>query len=118
MAERKSSLRIEPAHRILYEPASLAQVEAIPDTDSLLQTVALSLKNPFNDRQREAFALSFAERILLLWGPPGTGKTTVLAGIILGWLERARSTGRPVYWHWCEQLQCDRQCACRSNRVD
>jgi len=96
MAERKPSPRIEPAHSILYDPASLARVEAIPDTDNLLQTAALSLKNPFNDRQREAFALSFTQRILLLWGPPGTGKTTVLAGIILGWLERASSTGEPV----------------------
>src|SRR5438128_8144408 len=96
MAEKKPSLRIEPAHSLLYEPESLAQVESIPDTDNLLQAVASSLKNPFNDRQREAFASSFTERILLLWGPPGTGKTTVLAGMILGWLERACSTGKPV----------------------
>ncbi len=96
MAEAKQAPRTEPAHSILYDPASLARVENIPDADSLLQTITPSLKNPFNSRQQEAFKSSLAERVLLLWGPPGTGKTTVLAGIILGRLENANATGKPV----------------------
>lgn len=96
MAKGKQAPRTEPAHSILYDPKSLPPVESTSDVSNLLQKVTLSLKNPFNTRQQEAFQASFKERVTLLWGPPGTGKTTVLAGIILGWLENANETGKPV----------------------
>lgn len=96
MVEAKRVSQTEPAHSFLYDPWNLPSVEGVPDTDRLLHAVTQSLKYPFNGRQEEAFNQSFAERLLLLWGPPGTGKTTVLAGIILGYLEHAQATGRPV----------------------
>jgi len=80
----------------LYDPGSLGPPVALPDTDALLARVEASRENPFNDRQRRALARSFTDRLSLLWGPPGTGKTTVLAAIVLGWLERAWSSGEPV----------------------
>jgi len=45
---------------------------------------------PLNDSQQNVFLNSFNERLTLLWGPPGTGKTTVLSAITLGWIERAQ----------------------------
>jgi hypothetical protein len=86
----------DPAHAILYEPANLAPPADPPDTGAILARVESVRANPFNDRQRQALARSFTERISLLWGPPGPGKTTVLAAIVLGWLERAWSSGAPV----------------------
>ncbi len=86
----------EPAHALLYEPQALSPVQDDGDPDAVATKVGSYLPDPFNERQGRAFARSFTERLSLLWGPPGTGKTTVLAGIVLGWLERAWEEGAPV----------------------
>lgn len=93
---RKPAPRTEPAHSFMYEPQNLPAAPHTTDSETLLGTVANALQNPFNQRQQQAFAKSFQQRLSLIWGPPGTGKTTVLAGIILGWLEHARLTDKPV----------------------
>lgn len=94
--QRKQYPRTEPAHGFLYEPGSLAAPAAVADADGLLGRVTGYLEFPFNGRQSEAFRRTFSDRLFLLWGPPGTGKTTVLAGVILGWLERGWASGTPV----------------------
>jgi hypothetical protein len=96
MAARKQYPRIEPAHGLLYEPNSLQMSRPVDQVDNLLEEVSNYLKNPFNPRQEEAFRTSFTQRLSLLWGPPGTGKTTVLAGIILGWIEQSWRSGNPI----------------------
>jgi AAA domain len=93
---RKQHPRTEPAHGFLYEPGTLAPPAFVVDAADLLKRVTPSLEFPFNGRQDEAFRRSFADRLFLLWGPPGTGKTTVVAGMILGWLEKAWASGLPV----------------------
>jgi hypothetical protein len=77
-------------------PGSLTPPDAVADAADLLQKVTSYLEHPFNERQAEAFCRSLTERLFLLWGPPGTGKTTVVAGMILGWLERAWANRLPV----------------------
>ena len=77
----------DPAHSMVYNPDTLLDGKTFTDTDSLYQTVKSYLKNKFNKEQEELFHKAFQDRISLLWGPPGTGKTTVLAGTILGWVE-------------------------------
>jgi hypothetical protein len=80
----------------LYDPNGLQAAPSTDRVEDLLARASNYLKNPFNARQQEAFFASFTERVSLLWGPPGTGKTTVLAGVILGWIERAWRSGHSV----------------------
>jgi superfamily I DNA and/or RNA helicase len=87
--------KTEPAHSILYEPASLTN-STYDGADESLDTIGKYLANKFNESQSIVFKSSFTERITLLWGPPGTGKTTVLAGIVLGWIENSQRNNKPV----------------------
>jgi len=93
---KKPARKTEPAHSLLYEPDKLPEVVSIPDAETLLDTIASAKEYPFNERQRAAFSAAFTKRLSLVWGPPGTGKTTVMAGIVLGYLVRASVTGKPV----------------------
>lgn len=85
----------EPAHSLLYNPASLGTQE-YPHVEEILESVDTCLANRFNNSQKDVFKKSFNNRVTLLWGPPGTGKTTVLAGIVLGWIEKANKDNTPI----------------------
>ena len=86
----------EPANTLLYAPANLAAPETTPDVEDIKRSVECYSTNTFNDRQAQAFNNSFEKRLTLLWGPPGTGKTSTLAATILGWLEYAWTNGRSM----------------------
>jgi len=96
MAKRPKKMT-EPAHSLMYAPGSLSAGKTFTETDSLYQTVKSYLKDEFNDKQEELFHNTFRNRLSLLWGPPGTGKTTVLAGTILGWIEHYAESGIPLH---------------------
>lgn len=95
MAKRPTKIT-EPAHSLMYTPGSLSAGKTFPDTSALYQTVKMYLKDEFNDKQEKLFHQTFHDRLSLLWGPPGTGKTTVLAGTILGWMEHYVTTEEPL----------------------
>lgn len=86
----------EPAHSLMYDPGSLATGKTSIDTNQLYAEVTPYLKEEFNEKQESLFHDAFRNRISLLWGPPGTGKTTVLAGTIIGWVEHYAKTGIPL----------------------
>ena len=86
----------EPAHSLMYTPGSLAAGKTFADTNQLYAKVTPYLKDAFNEKQESLFHDAFGNRISLLWGPPGTGKTTVLAGTILGWIEHYAEAGIPL----------------------
>lgn len=93
----KRSIKItEPAHSLMYAPGSLAAGKTFADTKQLYARVTPYLKDTFNEKQESFFHDAFRNRISLLWGPPGTGKTTVLAGTILGWIEHFTEEGIPL----------------------
>ncbi len=96
-ARRRRNHSTEPAYSFLYEVAQLSapQIDS-SDAQQWLQVVNNVMEYPFNSRQGDAFISSFTRRLSLLWGPPGTGKTTVLAGIVLGWLEKAWAEGNSI----------------------
>ena len=80
---------VEPAYSLIYDHNKLKNVSIDIDKDNILEKVSESLKNPLNESQEAVFKYSFENRITLLWGPPGTGKTTTIAGIVLAWIEYA-----------------------------
>jgi len=88
-------IQTEPAHSLLYNPKSLVN-HTNTNVEEVLKIVDSSLTNNFNESQKLVFKSSFNERVTLLWGPPGTGKTTVLAGIVLGWIENAQKENTPI----------------------
>ena len=95
MAKRPTKMT-EPAHSLMYTPGSLAAGKTFTDTNQLYAKVTPYLKDAFNEKQESLFHDAFGNRISLLWGPPGTGKTTVLAGTILGWIEHYAEAGIPL----------------------
>lgn len=87
----------EPAHTLLYDPKKLMIIkESLVDSNNLYEIINKILPRSFNEKQEEFFHQTFSNRVSLLWGPPGTGKTTVLAGVVLGWLEKyfSESSGK------------------------
>jgi len=86
----------EPAHSILYSPNELQLIRPSADPRQMLALIARYLEYPLNDQQAKAFCRSFTDRLYLLWGPPGTGKTSVVAATALGWMEHAWLTGSGI----------------------
>ena len=70
MAAQRVYPRVEPAHSLLYNPASLPPTAGRGQPAEVLAAIAPSLKHPLNARQQEAFSRGFTDRVALLWGPP------------------------------------------------
>ncbi|WP_437277874.1 AAA domain-containing protein [Sorangium sp. So ce375] len=95
-------MKAEIIRRFVAAPASLGSADETSQKDwldGLHAIVGPGMRaagvNALRDRQEAAY-LGLAEpRCALLLGPPGTGKTTVLAWMILGYLLARRRAGRP-----------------------
>ena len=57
----------------------------------------LSQDRPLNTTQWKAWQDSLSHRAWLVWGPPGTGKSTTVRAIILGAVLDALRDGRPLH---------------------
>ena len=63
----------------------------------LLVAAMNALGHPvLNEDQERAWRAVFRRPISLIWGPPGTGKTYLLAWILIGLAAAARREGRPL----------------------
>lgn len=76
---------VEPAYTLLKRPQDLVQKNDFYNLKEQLENYLDS--NELNEKQKEAFIVTFMQKLTLLWGPPGTGKTKTLSEIIRGWLE-------------------------------
>jgi hypothetical protein len=85
------------AYSLLHHPGQLKVKKRPIGVPTLYEQVSAYLKNPFNDDQKQFFCQTFKERVSMLWGPPGTGKTTVLAATIFGWIEYYKQKKMPIH---------------------
>ena len=61
--------------------------QAAKDTEAILRRVGFKALIP-NDGQSKAIASAIGSRLHFIWGPPGTGKTSNLAQVVRGLVER------------------------------
>lgn len=85
MEGRRGALRNEgsPVADVLWTPKELVSAEGRLDPPavlSALQDAGLGL----NESQRRAIQIACSRRLSLIWGPPGTGKSRTLHGLIVG----------------------------------
>jgi hypothetical protein len=81
----KRLLSQEPAENLLeqvWHPERLAPVEA-PSLQSVPEYI--------NERQRKAVEASLAYPVSIIWGPPGTGKTSTLGHVVVHALDHHHS---------------------------
>jgi hypothetical protein len=93
---RPGSSQVTPAARVLWDAAALArEPSGIPEEASRV-IVEGGVGGPLNASQRDAVVHALTRRLSVLWGPPGTGKTSTLAALIVARLLLSQSGGRPV----------------------
>jgi DNA replication ATP-dependent helicase Dna2 len=64
---------------------------------TLMEDAAATYGRPvLNADQERAWRAAFGQPVTLVWGPPGTGKTYLLAWMLLGFAGAARSRGEPL----------------------
>ena len=88
-----------PSADYLWNVRAMAQVrverslkEVRPDVENRLRSQGRSL----NQTQWRAWQDALSHRAWLVWGPPGTGKSTTVRAIILGAVLDAQRNGRPL----------------------
>lgn len=101
---------ITPAARVLWDATALAVEDTgIPAQaiDDAVQAV-FDADWPLNDSQREAVTYCLSHRLSIVWGPPGTGKTTTAASLVAARILAAQELGQntrilvtgPTYTAW------------------
>lgn len=96
--------RVLQAVRAVFQPGKHPQLTALlagalplqQPTPGLAWAEAWVQRLDLNARQREAVLLPFRRRVGLLEGPPGTGKTHVLAWMVISLILDAWHRGRPL----------------------
>jgi superfamily II DNA/RNA helicase len=102
--ENWTTPRVLHAVREVFTPGKHPDLTALLDGALPLQHPAPGLawaqdwlqRVELNGRQREALLLPFRSRLGLIEGPPGTGKTHLLACMLIALLLEASEVGRPL----------------------
>ncbi len=81
-----------PAARLLSEPSA-----PLPPAEVVWARAWLASANVgLNSSQEEALLSAFRQRVAVIEGPPGTGKTHLLAWTMLALIARSQAAGRPM----------------------
>ncbi|KPL80620.1 DEAD/DEAH box helicase [Herpetosiphon geysericola] len=83
-----------PAAEFLWQAARLATQTIARDVDSV--QAQLQMHEPLNDSQWAAWRAALTQRLALIWGPPGTGKSQTLRAIIAGAVLSAQKQQHPL----------------------
>jgi len=89
---------ITPVARILWDASALAVVDTgLPENLIAASIESVAQTNwPLNPSQRDALSYCLSHRLSIVWGPPGTGKTTTAASLVAARILAARASGRNV----------------------
>ena len=101
---------VTPVSRILWDAPALA-VEDTGLTDDTIQAAVQAVAAtawPLNQFQEAAIVHCLSHRLSIVWGPPGTGKTTTAAALVAARILAAIEMGRnirilvtgPTYTAW------------------
>lgn len=81
-----------PAERFIWDADNLAAEPTGRDVDVAMRAIADRGLTP---RQLEAVGQGVSHRLMLLWGPPGTGKSRTAVALITALLAEAQANGNP-----------------------
>lgn len=88
---------VSPAASVLWDGAAVAvQDTGISAANIDAGITAIRAQWPVNDSQADAIRHCLSHRLSIIWGPPGTGKTTTAAGYVAARLLAARAMNRSV----------------------
>jgi hypothetical protein len=101
---------ITPAARVLWDAAALAVEPTNSPTEQIHTAIGdiMAVQWPCNQYQRGAIEHCLSRRLSIVWGPPGTGKTTTAAALIVARILVAQARGEnlrllvtgPTYNAW------------------
>ena len=72
-----------PVADVLWEPRDLVSADGQLDPSEVLSALS-EAELELNESQRRAIQNACSRRLSLVWGPPGTGKSRTLRGLIVG----------------------------------
>jgi len=101
---------LTPVARILWDAGALAVHPTNNAAQQIVNAIQLiaAANWPLNNSQRDAVTHCLSRRLSIVWGPPGTGKTTTAAALIAARVLIAQATGEnlrilisgPTYTAW------------------
>jgi hypothetical protein len=84
-----------PVAEVLWDTKKTAHTATGRDAVNTRATLE-ALGTELNDTQWDAWSEAMGKRLALIWGPPGTGKSKTLRGILLGLLLEAHAAGKAI----------------------
>ncbi|MBL0869722.1 MAG: AAA family ATPase [Phycisphaerales bacterium] len=89
---------ITTAARVLWDAAALAVEATTSSTDQITTALdaVINANWPCNQSQQDAIRHCLAKRLSIVWGPPGTGKTTTAAALLAARILIAQAAGQPL----------------------